>query len=244
MFAVDNGPDAACLGDLVNRIGQTVTQVHARGRGTIPSDKTSHPDSRFGVEVALNTILRNRFLCVPRVLCGGELLTELQHLQAGGGSPDGPGHVQLVSRFRTRAREHLSTLGRARTVTSSTRGPSVLCEVPADDSHAVFDGQGDQAGDHLVRSRRLGVHAEAPATAAPARGVAPIAARSLRLTASARWPMAAGGVKRPIEVDAFDDGVNAQHLEPVPRRLDNRRIVADADQQPVGGSWQAAGCAR
>ena len=64
--------------------------------------------------------------------------------------------------------------------------------------------------------------------------MAPIAARSLRLTASARWPMAAGGVNAPIEMHAFDERVDGQHLEMIALRLDDRRIVADADEHPGG----------
>jgi hypothetical protein len=33
-------------------------------------------------------------------------------------------------------------------------------------------------------------------------------------------------------MDAFDDGVNGEHLDTVPFRLDDRGIVADADEQP------------
>ena len=37
-----------------------------------------------------------------------------------------------------------------------------------------------------------------------------------------------------IEVDAFDERVDAQHFETVSRRLHNRRIVTDADDEPRG----------
>ena len=50
--------------------------------------------------------------------------------------------------------------------------------------------------------------------------------------------MAAGGVNAPIEVDAFDERVDGQHLEPVPLRLDDRRIVADADEPASRRSWR------
>jgi hypothetical protein len=33
-------------------------------------------------------------------------------------------------------------------------------------------------------------------------------------------------------MDAFDDGVDGEHLDTIPFGLDNRRIVADADEQP------------
>ena len=46
--------------------------------------------------------------------------------------------------------------------------------------------------------------------------------------------MASGGVNAAIEVDAFDQRVHGQHFEPVPLRLHDGRIVADADEQPVG----------
>ena len=48
----------------------------------------------------------------------------------------------------------------------------------------------------------------------------------------------ADGIRRgetAIEVDAFDDGVHAQDFEPVGCRLDNRRIVPDADDEPGRG---------
>ena len=47
----------------------------------------------------------------------------------------------------------------------------------------------------------------------------------------------ADGVRRrepAVEVDALDQGVDAQHFEPVARRLHHRPIVSDADEKPVG----------
>ena len=38
----------------------------------------------------------------------------------------------------------------------------------------------------------------------------------------------------PIEVHAFDERVDGEHLEAVPLRLDDRGIVADADDEPGG----------
>ena len=72
-----------------------------------------------------------------------------------------------------------------------------------------------------------------------------MAARSLRLTASALWPMAAGGTYGAIEVDALDERVGGDDLRPVARRLADRRVVADPDGDPgrAGGSG-ARGSAR
>ena len=42
------------------------------------------------------------------------------------------------------------------------------------------------------------------------------------------------GRKAAIEVDAFDERIHAQHLEAVPYRLDDRRVVSNADRQPIG----------
>jgi hypothetical protein len=47
-----------------------------------------------------------------------------------------------------------------------------------------------------------------------------------------------GGYKGAIEVDTFDERIDAQCLDAVPLRLDDRRIVADADKQPVRGGRQ------
>ena len=52
----------------------------------------------------------------------------------------------------------------------------------------------------------------------------------------------ADGVGRreaPIEVHAFDDRVDGEHLEAVPLGLDHRGIVADADDQPGGRRREA-----
>ena len=38
--------------------------------------------------------------------------------------------------------------------------------------------------------------------------------------------------ERAIEVHAVDERVDAQHFRAIPLRLDDRRIVADADEQP------------
>ena len=54
----------------------------------------------------------------------------------------------------------------------------------------------------------------------------------------------AGCTNAPIEVDAFDQRVGREHLEAVALRLDDRRIVADADDDPGGAGGSSAGCAR
>ena len=40
--------------------------------------------------------------------------------------------------------------------------------------------------------------------------------------------------KTAIEVNALDERVDGDHFELVPLRLDDRRIVSDADDEPVG----------
>jgi hypothetical protein len=52
-------------------------------------------------------------------------------------------------------------------------------------------------------------------------------------------PDRAGRRKALVEVDAFHDRIHAEDLEPVPLRLDNGRIVADADRQPAGRRLEA-----
>ena len=72
------------------------------------------------------------------------------------------------------------------------------------------------------------------------RGVAPIAARSLKLTASARWPIAAAWNEPPVEVDAFHGGVGRDDLQLVALRARHRPIVARAHEEPVGSEGEAA----
>ena len=45
--------------------------------------------------------------------------------------------------------------------------------------------------------------------------------------------------ERPIEMHTFDECVGAQHFDPVALRFDYGCIVADADDDPVGGGRQA-----
>jgi hypothetical protein len=40
--------------------------------------------------------------------------------------------------------------------------------------------------------------------------------------------------KTAIEVNALDERVDRDDLKPVPLRLEDRRIVSDADDEPVG----------
>ena len=40
--------------------------------------------------------------------------------------------------------------------------------------------------------------------------------------------------ERPIEVHALDNGVDREHFDAIALRLDDRGIVADADQNPGG----------
>ena len=73
---------------------------------------------------------------------------------------------------------------RARDV-AADRASTLVARLPARASHRSAD-----------RTPRSPVTAEAPARAVPREACAPIAARSLRLTASARWPIASGGTNR------------------------------------------------
>ncbi len=50
--------------------------------------------------------------------------------------------------------------------------------------------------------------------------------------------------ERAVEVDALDQGVGGEHLEQVPRRLDDRGIVAEADGDPGGRRRHARAHAR
>ena len=43
-----------------------------------------------------------------------------------------------------------------------------------------------------------------------------------------------GWDERAVEMDPFHDRVDAEHLDAVAQRLDDRGIVADAEEQPVG----------
>jgi hypothetical protein len=45
--------------------------------------------------------------------------------------------------------------------------------------------------------------------------------------------------ERSIEVNAVHHTIDAQNLDPVPFRFDNRRVVADANEKPVRGSREA-----
>ena len=79
---------------------------------------------------------------------------------------------------------------------TSTERPGRLRDVAADQRDAVRRGERQQTVEQPARtSRRPGVGGSASESSA-ARGAAPIAARSLRLTASARCPIASGGTKR------------------------------------------------
>ena len=66
-------------------------------------------------------------------------------------------------------------------------------------------------------------------------GRAAIAARSLRFTATARRPIAAGGHQRAFEVDAVDQGVGGLDEPFAARRGEHRGVVADADDHVAAG---------
>ena len=53
-----------------------------------------------------------------------------------------------------------------------------------------------------------------------------------------------GWHERAIEVHAFNECIDGQHLDAVALRLDDGRVVTDADQQPRWRSRQPAADAR
>ena len=53
-----------------------------------------------------------------------------------------------------------------------------------------------------------------------------------------------GRDERAIEMNALDQRIDRQHLDPVALGLDHRRVVADPDQQPLGRGRQAFADAR
>ena len=125
------------------------------------------------------------------------------------------------------------------TVTSIIERTGRARQVAADDVEPVPARQGGEPRDERVevgarqgRGQRQGEQRQ-PRRRAHRREVAQV---------DGERAMADGVGRREaaIEVDAFDERVDGQHLEPVPLRLDDRRIVADADEQP--GGRRAAGC--
>ena len=92
-------------------------------------------------------------------------------------------------------------------------------------------GNGEHAVDELLEVRdveRRGIASESSA----ARGTAPIAARSLRLTASARCPIASGGTKRRSKWTPSTCASVVTTSKAPALRLDDRRVVAGADDDP------------
>ena len=165
--------------------------------------------------------------------------------QAGRGRADRAGHVELVARPRAAARQRLPALDRADDGDVDHQRPRRSRQVAADDVQPVRARRARRSRRRCASKSASGSAGGSAIESSASRGAAPIAARSLRLTASARWPIASGGDERAIEVDALDERVDGQHLDAVALRLDDRRIVADADQQPGGRRRQvAAGCAR
>ena len=127
-------------------------------------------------------------------------------------------------------------------MTSTTSGPGLSRDVAADnDRHAGVA----PASANPVASASTSSTARSSGNASDSsahRGVAPIAARSLRLTASARAPMSPSDENRRSKCTPSTWASVVRTVLRPARRLDDRGIVADANDHAVGspgGSRQA-----
>ena len=152
--------------------------------------------------------------------------------EPGGGGADGSRHVEPISRPAAASREHAPSRAGAdrRDVDDERSGRSR--EVAAGERRAVRRGRAAPRRRSARRNRRAATRREGPGSAGRSRGVAPIAARSLRLTATALWPIACGAVQRAAEVHVFDQAVGGDDFDRAAHRLDHRGVVADADGHP------------
>ena len=228
---VHDDAHAACLGQAVDAVGEAIARDRctrwprgcgrARRQGERAARAQVCPTSRLRrlgsvvrvtesvwsltYPLAATTRLSRHQLSRSHRVIAGPRAAACQHLPALDGAGDGD-----VDHQRS---------GRARQVASGQ-------------VQAMPFGEPAEAGRRSRRNPRAAGQAAAPSASSASRGAAPIAARSLRLTASARWPIASGGTNAPIEVDALHDAVYGQHFEPVPFGLDDGGVVANPDGHP------------
>ena len=142
-----------------------------------------------------------------------------------------PTDPDTYSSSPARPPERVSTFRRLAvpdTVTSITSGPGDRVTLPPTRCVPVRAASARKASSS-ASSSASGSASGSISESSAVRGSAPIAARSLRLAASTRCPIAPGVHEAPIEVHALDGRVGGDDVEPVARRLEHRRVVADAD---------------
>ncbi len=99
-------------------------------------------------------------------------------------------HVQLVARAGASAREDTAPVNRSGYCNVDDERPGGAGDVAADDGNAGARGQRGHAVDERIDARH-GQAGGSTSDKSATRGAAPMAARSLRFTASALWPMSA-----------------------------------------------------
>ncbi len=212
-----------------------VAQIHARRGGAIPPEERAHPDARLGIEITLGASGPFRRRRRRR--------SRLQRPQTRGRGADRAGEIQLVARPRAAARHRPARLHGAdrRHVENERTGRAR--DVAAGQVHAVARGERGQAADdgvEVVERQRRGQHERQERDArrrAHRREVAQVhGERAVADRLGRREP--------PVEVHAFDDRVHRQHVEAVPLRRHDRRIVADADDHPARRGRQRGADAR
>jgi hypothetical protein len=105
--------------------------------------------------------------------------------------------------------------------------------IAADQRDAMRVGKIEQSRRESLQPRRSAL-GRVSASVAHA-GVAPIAAKSLKLTASARWPIERASV--PIrEMPPRDDGIHGRHQFACPAAREQCRIVADPENDAASCS--------
>ena len=223
------------------RVGEPVAEIHAGRRRRFRARRAPRREARLRERKSYAVVRSVAVVEADR----GWLATLIgpasqHHRKAGGGRADRAAHVQLVTGASAAARQRLPPLHRPDHRDVDHQRTRRSREVAADHVHAhAARASAVRPHRRSPRNRRAAASAASAIDSSASRGAAPIAARSLRLTASARWPIACGRDEGAIEMDALDQRVDGQHLDAIALRLDDRRIVADADQQPLADSATA-----
>ena len=161
----------------------------------------------------------------------------MEHFEAGGRTPEGAGHVQRIARARAGTRQDLPPLRGPDHGDVNHQGAGRAREVAPDDVQLVPERQVREPGYERVevvakqgRGQHEGQEGQ-PRRRAHGREVA-------QVDRQRPVPNRGGRRKAPVEMNTLHNRIDAEDLQPVPLRLDDGRIVANADRQPAGRRLQ------
>ncbi len=209
---VEPWPDTACGAELAQVAEHTVRHVDGGARPA--AQRAAELEPRRGIQVPAY----QRIIAFDRAAAAQRLESRCRLARRAR-------NVELVAGSCARAPERLRRLHEPEHLHRHHERPAH--RVAADELHAVLVGERVEALREIAEP--VLAHLRQDSDSSAQAGSAPIAARSLRLTASAWWPDRAAR-RADEEVPAFDQRVGRSDQRAARWHLEQCRVVAHAEQ--------------